>query len=133
MELKEGFSELVGGSYSRLDSSLSTEVVERVNLVTIAYKDLDTTNFIQEKAQWLGCSIEDDGTTINLIPAMSATIQNLQLYISGQGNEEYYTNFLDVAKEVSQQTGGKPVSIWSRGGDGEVVITAQNGAVTFSL
>ena len=108
-------------------------MIEQVNLGTITYKDLDTTNFIQEKAQWLGYSIEDDWTTINLVPEMSATIQNLQLYISGQGNEEYYTNFFDVAKEVNLQTGGKPVSIWSRGGDGEIVITAQNGAITFSL
>lgn len=74
--------------------------------------------------------VEDDGTMINLVPAMSATIQNLQLYLSGQENEEYYTNFLDVAKEVS---GGKLVSIWSRGEDREVVITAQNEAITFSV
>ena len=132
-ELKDGFKDLVRGNEARLESTATKEEPAQVYLGEIAYKDLDTTNFIQEKAQWLGCSIEDDGTTINLIPVMSATIQNLQLYISGQGNEEYYTNFLDVAKEVSQQTGGKPVSIWSRGGDGEVVITAQNGAITFSI
>jgi uncharacterized protein YceK len=132
-ELKEGFSDLVRGNKSHLESPVSTEKTEQVNLGTIAYKDLNTSDFIQGKAQWLGCSIEDDGVTINLIPAMSATVQNLQLYISGQGNEDYYNNFLDEAKEVSLQTGGKPVSIWSRGGDGEVIITAQNGAITFSL
>ncbi|EOL43471.1 hypothetical protein [Enterococcus caccae] len=81
----------------------------------------------------MGCSIEDDGTTINLIPAMSATIQNVQLYISGQGNTDYYNKFLDAAKDISLKTGGKPVSIWSKGGDGEVTITTQNGAVVYSI
>jgi len=132
-ELRDGFTALVRGNEVKQVSTETKEQSEQIYLGKIAYKDLDTANFIQEKAKWLGCSIEDDGTTINLFPAMSATIQNLQLYISGQGNEEYYTSFIDVAIEVSLQTGGKPVSIWSRGGDGEVVITAQNGIVTFSL
>lgn len=45
-ELKEGFSGLVGGSYSRLDGSAPTKSEEQVNLVTIAYKDLDTADTI---------------------------------------------------------------------------------------
>lgn len=129
-ELKDGFLEIVSGNKNYItDANNQNEF----NLGTIAYKDLNTNDYIQGKAQWMGCSIEDDGTTINLIPAMSATIQNIQLYISGQGDTDYYNKFLDAAKDISLKTGGKPVSIWSKGGDGEVIITTQNGAVVYSI
>ncbi|MBS7577101.1 MULTISPECIES: DUF4767 domain-containing protein [unclassified Enterococcus] len=128
-ELRNGFNEIVTNNIA---PSSSTQT-ENINLGVIRYKDLNPNDFIQNKAKWLGCSIEDDGTTVNLLPAMSATIQNLQLYTSGQGNEEYYDSFLDVAKEVSLHTGGKPVSIWSTGGDGQIVITAKDGVITYQI
>lgn len=130
-ELKEGFSELVGGSYSHLNSSTTTEPVKQVNLGTIAYKDLDTADIIQNTALGMGCSIRDDGETINFIPAMSGMHQTLQLYITGTGATEEFTSYSERIKEASLQTGGKPISLWS--GDSQLMLTAQNGAVTFSL
>lgn len=62
---------------------------------------------------------------------MAATVQNLQIYTSDQGNEDYYQQFLDKAIETSNLTGGKPVSIFDRE-DGEVIITAENGEITYS-
>lgn len=108
------------------------EETEEVNLGTIYYEDLDTSEPIQSEAQWLGCYIVDDGAEINFIPMMSATIQNLQLYLSGEGNEDYYNDFLDSAVTTSLNTGGKPVNILSNE-DGEVIITAQDGEITYSM
>ncbi|GMA07081.1 hypothetical protein GCM10025886_02320 [Tetragenococcus halophilus subsp. flandriensis] len=108
------------------------EETEEVNLGTIYYEDLDTSEPIQSEAQWLGCYIVDDGTEINFIPMMSATIQNLQLYLSGEGNEDYYNDFLDSAVTTSLHTGGKPVNILSNE-DGEVIITAQDGEIIYSM
>ncbi|KAF1299349.1 hypothetical protein BAU15_01505 [Enterococcus sp. JM4C] len=130
-ELKTGFAEIVTGAKNFAEVKKTSENQTQVYLGTIDYKDLDTSDFIQGKARWMGCSIEDDGEIINFIPAMSATVQNLQLFISGNGNEEYYNDFLEAAKEVSLHTGGKPVSIWSRGGDGEMLITAKDGLITY--
>lgn len=103
------------------------EVKSEVSLGTIPYEDLDTSDSIQAKAQYLGCSIEDDGEKIYFIPEISATIQNLNLYISCDGNEGYFDDFLDGASEVSLQTGGKPVNILD--GNGEIIIIAENGKI----
>lgn len=103
----------------------------QINLGTIYYQDLDINDPIQANSQYLGCYIVDDGSTVNLIPLMAATVQNLQIYTSGQGNEDYYQQFLNKAIETSNLTGGKPVSIFDRE-DGEVIITAENGEITFS-
>jgi hypothetical protein len=62
---------------------------------------------------------------------MAATVQNLQIYTSGQGNEDYYQQFLNKAIETSNLTSGKPVSIFDRE-DGEVIITAQSGEIILS-
>jgi len=105
---------------------------EEVNLGTIYYEDLDTSDPIQSEAQWLGCYIVDDGEAVNFIPMMSATIQNLQLYLAGNGNEDYYNNFLDSAVETSLNTGGKPINILSNE-DGDVIITAQDGEIIYSM
>lgn len=129
-ELKGGFSELVGGSYSRLESSEHTGD-KQVNLGTIAYKDLDTADVVQSRALGMGCSINDDGEIINFIPAISGMHQTLQLYISGTGATEEFASYTERIKEASLQTGGKPISLWS--GDNQLMLTAQNGAVTFSL
>lgn len=103
----------------------------QINLGTIYYQDLDINDPIQANSQYLGCYIVDDGSTVNLIPLMAATVQNLQIYTSGQGNEDYYQQFLNKAIETSNLTGGKPVSIFDRE-DGEVIITAENGEITYS-
>lgn len=114
------------------EEALETTVSEIVNLGIIQYKDLDVSDPVQAKAKYFGCSIEDDGTTINFIPAMSATVQNLQLYTSGNGNEDYYNNFLAGAIEISLLTDGKPINIYNTG-LGEVIITAVDGIVTYSI
>lgn len=114
------------------EETIETTTPETANLGTIYYENLDTTDPIQAKAKYFGCYIEDDGTTVNFIPMMSATIQNLQLYISGNGNENYYNDFLNGAIEVSLLTCGKPVSIFNIGG-GEVIITVVEGTVTYSI
>lgn len=62
----------------------------QINLGTIYYQALDINDPIQANYQYLGCYIVDDGSTVNLIPLMAATVQNLQIYTSGQGNEDYY-------------------------------------------
>ncbi|WP_420018618.1 hypothetical protein [Vagococcus fluvialis] len=103
----------------------------QINLGTIYYQDLDINDPIQANSQYLGCYIVDDGSTVNLIPLMAATVQNLQIYTSSQGNEDYYQQFLNIAIETSNLTGGKPVSIFDRE-DGEVIITAENGEITYS-
>lgn len=113
------------------ESVSTTELNDIVNLGTIYYQDLDVSEPIQANAQYLGCYIVDDGTTVNFIPLMAATVQNLYMYTSGQGNEDYYQQFLDKAIETSNQTGGKAVSIFDRE-DGEVIITAQKGEIIFS-
>ncbi len=127
-ELREGFSELVEGSYSRLESSKHTE---QANLGTIAYKDLDTADIVQNTAFGMGCSINDDGKTINFVPAMSGMHQTLQLYISGMGATEEFASYSERIKEASIQTAGKPISLWS--GDDKLMLTAQSGVITFSL
>lgn len=76
-------------------------------------------------------AIKDDGGTINFIPAMSGMHQSLQLYLSETGATEEFTSYTERIKEASLQTGGKPISLWS--GDSQLMLTAQNGAVTFSL
>lgn len=103
----------------------------QINLGTIYYQALDINDPIQANSQYLGCYIVDDGSTVNLIPLMAATVQNLQIYTSSQGNEDYYQQFLNIAIETSNLTGGKPVSIFDRE-DGEVIITAENGEITYS-
>ncbi|MDN6730371.1 MAG: zinc-ribbon domain-containing protein [Alkalibacterium sp.] len=108
-----------------------SEEEDEINLGTIPYENLDTSDSIQGKAQYLGCSIEDNGQEINFIPEMSATIQNLDLYISGEGNEDYFEDFLDGASEVSLQTGGKPINILD--GNGEIIITAEDGEIMYSI
>lgn len=109
----------------------SSEIKNIVNLGTIYYQNLDVNDPIQANAQFLGCYIVDDGETVNFIPLMAATVQNLHIYTSGQGNEDYYKLFQDKAIETSHLTGGKPVSIFDRE-DGDLIITAQNGKITFS-
>ncbi|GMQ72766.1 DUF2628 domain-containing protein [Tetragenococcus halophilus] len=125
---------------SEIDTVETTETAEEnssnaeeneISLGTIPYKDLDTSDSIQGKTQYLGCSIEDNGQEINFIPEMSATIQNLNLYISGEGNEDYFEDFLDGASEVSLQTGGKPINILD--GNGDIIIIAEDGEVTYSI
>lgn len=111
--------------------STTDSINNTVNLGTIYYQDLDINDPIQANAQYLGCYIVDDGAKVNYIPLMAATVQNLQIYTSGQGNEDYYQQFLDKAIETSNLTGGKPVSIFDRE-DGEVIITAEDGKITFS-
>lgn len=120
-------------STSTLESKFesTTEQSDMVNLGTIYYQDLDINDPIQANSQYLGCYIVDDGSTVNLIPLMAATVQNIQIYASGQGNEDYYQQFLNKAIETSNLTGGKPVSIFDRE-DGEVIITAQSGEIIFS-
>lgn len=120
-------------SSSRLESKSESTTVQNdmVNLGTIYYQDLDINDPIQANSQYLGCYIVDDGSTVNLIPLMAATVQNLQIYISGQGNEDYYQQFLNKAIETSNLTGGKPVSIFDRE-DGDVIITAQSGEIILS-
>ncbi|MGF2054536.1 hypothetical protein [Vagococcus fluvialis] len=120
-------------SSSRLESESERTTVQNdmVNLGTIYYQDLDINDPIQANSQYLGCYIVDDGSTVNLIPLMAATVQNLQIYTSGQGNEDYYQQFLNKAIETSNLTGGKPVSIFDRE-DGDVIITAENGEITYS-
>ncbi len=120
-------------STSRLESESESTTVQNgmVSLGTIYYQDLDINDPIQANSQYLGCYIVDDGSTVNLIPLMAATVQNLQIYTSGQGNEDYYQQFLNKAIETSNLTGGKPVSIFDKE-DGNVIITAQNGEITFS-
>lgn len=119
------------------EMGFTEETVERVvespvELGTIYYQDLDVNEPIQANAQYLGCYIVDDGSTVNFIPLMAGTVQGLYMYTSGQGNEDYYQQFLDKAIETSNLTGGKPVSIFDRE-DGEVIITAENGEIIFSL
>lgn len=120
-------------SSSRLESESESTTVQNdmVNLGTIYYQDLDINDPIQANSQYLGCYIVDDGSTVNLIPLMAATVQNLQIYTSGQGNEDYYQQFLNKAIETSNLTGGKPVSIFDRE-DGDVIITAQSGEIILS-
>jgi hypothetical protein len=120
-------------SSSRLESESESTTVQNdmVNLGTIYYQDLDISDPIQANSQYLGCYIVDDGSTVNLIPLMAATVQNLQIYTSGQGNEDYYQQFLNKAIETSNLTSGKPVSIFDRE-DGEVIITAQSGEIILS-
>ena len=113
-------------------TSIECPLGPSVELGTIYYQDLDESEPIQGNAKYLGCYIVDDGETVNLIPLMAATVQNLNLYTSGQGNEEYYQQFMDKAVETSLLTGGKPVNIFDRE-DGNVIITAENGEMTFSL
>lgn len=117
---------------STVETTNETEESEEVNLGTIYYEDLDTSDPIQSEAQWLGCYIVDDGEAVNFIPMMSATIQNLQLYLDGNGNEDYYNDFLDSAVEISLNTGEKPINILSNE-DGEVIITAQDGEIIYSI
>lgn len=112
--------------------SSETEATENVELGTIYYEDLDTSDPIQAEAKWLGCYIVDDGEQINLIPMMSATIQNLQLYLSGEGNEDYYNDFLDSTAKVSLNAADKPVNILSKE-NGEVIITAKKGEIIYSV
>ncbi|MCB5951271.1 hypothetical protein LI951_04260 [Enterococcus sp. BWT-B8] len=114
------------------EETIETKTPETANLGTIYYEKLDTTDPIQAKAKYFGCYIEDDGTTVNFIPAMSATVQNLQLYMSGNGNEDYYNDFLTGAIEVSLLTDGKPINIYNVG-LGEVIITAIDGVVIYSI
>ncbi|MDR2278353.1 MAG: hypothetical protein LBE23_10875 [Vagococcus sp.] len=96
-------------SLSRLESESESTTVQNdmVKLGTIYYQDLDTNDPIQANSQYLGCYIVDDGSTVNLIPLMAATVQNLQISTSGQGNEDYYQQFLNKAIETSNLTGGK--------------------------
>ncbi|MBL1225715.1 hypothetical protein [Enterococcus sp. BWR-S5] len=124
----------VESSYQAIsgEETIETTTPETANLGTIYYENLDTTDPIQAKAKYFGCYIEDDGTTVNFIPMMSATIQNLQLYISGNGNENYYNEFLNGATEISLLTGRKPVNLFNVGG-GEIIITAVNGMVIYSI
>jgi len=119
-------------SETTIETTDEADESDEVNLGTIYYEDLDTSEPIQSEAQWLGCYIVDDGTEINFIPMMSATIQNLQLYLSGEGNEDYYNDFLDSAVNTSLNTGGKPVNILSNE-DGEVIISAQDGEIIYSI
>lgn len=104
---------------------------DEVDLGVIPYENLDTTDDIQAKAQYLGCSIEDTGEEMNFVPEMSATIQNLNLYISGEGNEDYFGDFLEGASEISLQTGGKPINILD--GNGEIIINSEDGEITYSI
>lgn len=113
------------------ESTSTTEKNNVVNLGTIYYQDLDVSESIQANAQYLGCYIIDDGVTVNFVPLMAATVQNLYMYTSGQGNEDYYQQFLDKAIETSNLTGGKAVNIFDRE-DGEIIITAENGQIVFS-
>ncbi|WP_086348427.1 hypothetical protein [Candidatus Enterococcus clewellii] len=114
------------------EETIETTTLETANLGTIYYENLDTADPIQAKAKYFGCYIEDDGTTVNFIPSMSATVQNLQLYMSGNGNEDYYNDFLTGAIEVSLLTDGKPINIYNVG-LGEVIITAIDGIVIYSI
>jgi len=115
-----------------METTESTEEeIDEVDLGIIPYENLDTTDDIQAKAQYLGCSIEDTGEEMNFVPEMSATIQNLNLYISGEGNEDYFDDFLEGASEVSLQTGEKPVNILD--GEGEIIISAEDGEIVYSI
>lgn len=113
-------------------TSSETEATDNVELGTIYYENLDTSDPIQAEAKWLGCYIVDVGKQISLIPMMSATIQNLQLYLSGEGNEDYYNDFLDSAAKVSLNAGDKPVNILSKE-NGEVIITAKKGEIIYRV
>lgn len=127
-------TEVTSSSFELTATTFSTDLVNEepaINLGTIFYQDLDETEPVQAAAKFLGCYIVDDGQTINFIPLMAATVQNLSVYTSGQGNDDYYEQFLAKAREVSALTGEKPVSIYTREG-GEVLITAQNGTVIHS-
>lgn len=93
---------------------------------------MDINEPIQANTQYLGCYIIDDRVIINFVPLMVATVQNLYMYTSGQGNEDYYQQFLDKAIETSNHTGGKPVSILDKE-EGSVIITAVNGEIIYSL
>lgn len=72
---------------------------------------MDINKPIQANAQYLGCHLIDYGVTINFVSLMAATVQNLYIYMSGQGNEDYYQQFLDKAIETSNHTSEKPLSI----------------------
>ena len=45
---------------------------------------------------------------------------------------DYYNDFLDSAVNTSLNTGGKPVNILSNE-DGEVIISAQDGEIIYSI
>jgi len=107
------------------------EETDEVDLGVIPYENLDTTDDIQAKAQYLGCSIEDTGEEMNFVPEMFDTIYSLDYYIAGAGDEEHFNEFLDGAIEVSLQTDGKPVNILDD--EGEIIITAEEGEIVYSI
>ncbi|GMA47660.1 hypothetical protein [Tetragenococcus muriaticus] len=100
----------------------------------ISYKDLDTTDPVQNEAKRVGCYIIDNGLTVDFIPATSATIQKLQLYPSGE-NEDFYGELEDSVIEASLSTEDKPVNVLEEEGgkeSGKVVLTARDGKMVFS-
>lgn len=112
------------------------ETDEVVDSEVIDYEDLDTSDPVQNEAKWLGCYIVDNGEIIEFIPHTSATIQNLQLYLS-EGNEDFYEELEASVIEASLHTKGKPVSVLEEeeesGKESEkVVLTVQEGEVVFS-
>lgn len=86
---------------------------------------------MQTIALGMGCSINDDGKTINFVPDMSGMHQTLQLCISGAEATEEFASYSERIKEASLQTARKPISFWS--GDDKLMLTAQSGVITLSL
>ena len=118
-------------SSTEATTSESTEKEVEFDLGIIYYEHLNINDPIQANAKYLGCYIVDDGGAVNFVPLKSDTVQNLYEYTSGQGNEEYYQQIVNIALETSNLTRGKPVSILDREG-GVVIITAKDGKITYS-
>lgn len=121
----------ISETYSTETMETTEEETDEVDLGVIPYENLDTTDDIQAKAQYLGCSIEDNGEEVNFVPEMFDTKYSLDYYVAGAGDEEYFNEFLDGASEVSLQTDGKPVNILD--GEGEIIITAEDGEIVYSI
>lgn len=117
-------------TYQTETMETTEEETDKVDLGVIPYENLDTSDSIQAQAQYLGCSIEDTGEEMNFVPEMFDTKYGLDYYVAGAGDEEYFNEFLDGASEVSLQTGGKPVNILD--GEGEIIISAENGEIVYS-
>lgn len=116
--------------------SYTEKTDEAADFEVIDYEDLDTSDPVQNEAKWLGCYIVDNGSIIEFIPATSATIQNLQLYLT-EGNEDFYEDLEASVIEASLHTKGKPVSVLEEeeesGKESEkVVLTVQDGETVFS-
>ena len=122
----------VSSTTTETSTSESAESESEFDLGIIYYEHLNLNDPIQANAKYLGCYLVDDGETVNFVPLMSDTVQNLHEYTSGHGNEEYYQQVINYALETSNLTRGKPVSILDREG-GVVIITAENGKITYSV